>query len=63
LTKENNVNDTLGINYLAKFLNYYCPNGNNIAQLNAQGKQAVLSIFESESEFIKKAINTCNCSR
>ena len=62
LLEGNNTNDKAGIDYISKFLRHYCPSGNNIAQLNDEGRQSILSLFEVNSEVVKKAIEASNCT-
>ena len=63
LIEGNNTNDKVGLDYISKFLGYYCPNDSNIAQLNDEGKQSILSLFEVDSAVMKKAIENSNCTK
>ena len=63
LLEGNNTNDKEGIDYISKLLRHYCPSGDNIEQLNDEGKQSILSLFEVDSAVVKKAIEASNCTR
>lgn len=61
LSKNYNLNDQKGLEYLAQFLSHFCPHNDHYSALSHPGKERVDSIRDSDSKFIKKAVRLSNC--
>ena len=54
--------DQKAINYVAEFLDAFCQNSTNYAELTPQGKKAIDSIYSADNQFIKKVLHEVSCN-
>jgi len=64
LQDENNINDLVAVNYIAKFLQHYCPNKQSYKDLDTSGQEAISFYFDTlqyKLDFIKKVVDISGC--
>jgi hypothetical protein len=61
LAKYYDPNDEPGLEYIAKFMSYYCPGNSNYEQLNDAARTSVLAVFNSGMSCMKAALNKSSC--
>ena len=61
LSQSHNLEDHKGLDYLAQFLSYFCPENVHYKVLSVEGKERVDSIFDSDSKLIQKAASLSDC--